>query len=147
MRGDIHHNKIIRSLWGNSHTELFLWPFGDWIAVCVGVSISISLHLSMFWMCPLCLQGNNSICAISPFDPIVSSSCICIFIPFSLFWVSWFALFPTMWWCLHPDAGRRKRFRGCVTACPLTTSLYSSHLTVLMGFAPPLHSAHELNVL
>ncbi len=48
----------------------------------------------------------------------------------------WFFLsLRAMWWCLRRDAARRKRFRGCVTECPLTISLYSSPVTWLHSWA------------
>lgn len=139
MRGDIHQNRIVWSILGNISR-----PFGHCIAACV--SVSISLQLAMVWMHSLCVQ---SLCFTSfYFIFILYVFCLCSFIscfPFNILFViicTWCTLFPsTMWWCLCLNAARRKRFRGCVTVCPLTISLYSSHLTVLMGFALPLHSA------
>lgn len=146
MRGDIHHNKIIRSAWATVIQSYFviLWRLDFSVRECICIS-----YLSMFWMYSLCVRGNNYLCLLSSYPAVYSPSMFCFFYsPFNILYqliCSWsFLSLSTMWWCLHPDASRRKRFRGCVTACPLTISLYSSHLTALMGFAPPLHSAADL---
>lgn len=139
MRGDIHHSKIIRSLWGRSQTELFcdLLQIGlQSVWVCVYISICPCFECAPFVCRVITISFPPVFFFHSPFYILRLNICPGSFLSLS-----------TMWCCLHPDAARRKRFRGCVTVCPLTISLYSSHLTVLMGFALQVHSPAELVVL
>lgn len=143
MRGDIQHNKIIRSLWANSHTELLCDP--------LEIDCSLSAWASLYlFICPyfefilfVCMVITPSVVCFSIW-PYCYLYCIVFFPPvFVFFFHSLFIILcfmlctrsfhppSTMWWCLHPDAARGIRFTGCVTVCPLTISLYSSTVTWL----------------
>lgn len=144
MRGDIHDNKIIRSLWRDSHTEIFfdLLEIGfHCVSVCLSPFVPV-LYVFLFICRVITLLFSGLVQSLNLnsllfFFPTCFSSLLIIF---SLMTCSWsFFPFSLMWWCLPPHAVRRKRFRGCVTVCPSTISLHSSHLTILMGFAPVLH--------
>lgn len=135
-----------KKLMGNSHTELFRDP--------------LAIGFQCAWVCPyrficpcfeciLFVSRVITICACSHWTLLFFlPACFSSFIPLSVFCTSLFALGP-----LFPsppcDGVYTEMHRGgkdleVASQCPLTISLYSSHLTVLMGFAPPLHPAADL---
>lgn len=87
------------------------------------LEIAVCVSVSHYSICACFECLGSKLCSAQ----IISSSSLCD------------GVYPHMQWV--------GRFRGCVTACSLTISLQSSHLTVLMGFAPMLHSLAELTVL